>query len=71
MRTERTVLDRLNGVPVRCEFAAGKLKGERGSGGGWRFVWEEAEAAVLSDAAVSSRSAFRRKAVYVRIIHPK
>ena len=36
-RTERTVLDRLNGVPVRCDFAAGKLKGERGSGGGGRF----------------------------------
>ena len=29
------------------------------------------EAGVLSDAAVSSRLAFRRKAVYVRIIHPK
>ena len=35
------------------------------------FIWEEAGAAGLSDAAVSSRFAFRRKAVYVRIIHPK
>ena len=63
--------NKLNGVSVRCEFAAGKLKGERGSGGAGVFIWEEAGAAVLSDAAVSSRSAFRRKAVYVRIIHPK
>lgn len=35
------------------------------------FIWEEAGTVGLSDAAVSSRSAFRRKAVYVRIIHPK
>ncbi len=32
------MLDRLNGVPARCDFAAGQLKGERGSGGGLAFL---------------------------------